>query len=202
MQRRVSFFVCLLFIRPVTPSEAGNNKICFRTRSGWSGLDAFAFAPSGPGRIRRERGGARQYSALRTRNRSGLAGAGPLVGSEGIQADIQNGRAKLSASGGPGGSDGEELYEYETETFSDEEMQQIMDGAPPKSVVIQQLMGINVFTYILAALIVFFLGGNQLLGPGWLGQIMGLEGTGTFTEVSPSLPLAVPLNNPENFLNL
>mmetsp|Transcript_5458 Transcript_5458/g.11481 ORF Transcript_5458/g.11481 Transcript_5458/m.11481 type:complete len:82 (+) Transcript_5458:395-640(+) len=35
-------------------------------------------------------------------------------------------------------SGGSEPYEYETEPFSDEEMQQIRDGAPPQSVVIQQ----------------------------------------------------------------
>jgi len=61
-------------------------------------------------------------------------------------------------------------------------------------------MGINIFTYILAGLIAIFLSLNALLGPGWLGQKLGLEGTGTFTEISESLPSIVNLNNPENLL--
>uniref|UniRef100_A0A7S1BRE8 Transmembrane 9 superfamily member n=1 Tax=Corethron hystrix TaxID=216773 RepID=A0A7S1BRE8_9STRA len=70
----------------------------------------------------------------------------------------------------------QETYYSEEVTFTDEEMQEIEDGAPPTSVVILQLLGINGFTYILGALIVFFLSCNQLLGPGWLGQLLGLEG--------------------------
>lgn len=64
-----------------------------------------------------------------------------------------------------------------------------------------QLLGINIFTYILAAAIVFFLTMNTVLGPGWLGQVTGVPGTGTFTEVSESLPNNMDLNNPENLLN-
>mmetsp|Transcript_33406 Transcript_33406/g.73664 ORF Transcript_33406/g.73664 Transcript_33406/m.73664 type:complete len:91 (-) Transcript_33406:134-406(-) len=64
-----------------------------------------------------------------------------------------------------------------------------------------QLLGINVFTYILGAAIVFFLTMNAVLGPGWLGQVTGVPGTGTFTEVSESLPNNMDLNNPENLLN-
>ena len=61
-------------------------------------------------------------------------------------------------------------------------------------------MGINIFTYILAALIVIFLSLNAILGPGWLGQTMGIQGTGTFTEISDSLPDNIDLSNPENLL--
>lgn len=61
-------------------------------------------------------------------------------------------------------------------------------------------MGINIFTYILAALIVIFLSLNTILGPGWLGQTMGIQGTGTFTEISDSLPDNIDLSSPENLL--
>ena len=63
-----------------------------------------------------------------------------------------------------------------------------------------KLLGINVFTYILAALIAFFLSMNFILGPGWLGQQIGLEGTGTFTEISESLPDSVDLSKDEFLL--
>lgn len=60
-----------------------------------------------------------------------------------------------------------------------------------------QLLGINVFTYILAALIVFFLSMNYFAGPGWLGSLMGVPGTGSFTETSESFPDTVDLSSPE-----
>lgn len=41
---------------------------------------------------------------------------------------------------------------------------------------------------------------NLLLGPGWLGQQIGLEGTGTFTEISDSLPDSVDLSAEEYLL--
>ena len=63
-----------------------------------------------------------------------------------------------------------------------------------------KLLGINVFTYVLAGLIAFFLSMNLILGPGWLGQSMGLEGTGTFTQISDSLPATVDLSGTENLL--
>ena len=63
-----------------------------------------------------------------------------------------------------------------------------------------QLLGINAFSYILAIACIFFIGMNTILGPGWLGQSIGLEGTGTFTQVSESLPDAIDLNSPENLL--
>ena len=53
------------------------------------------------------------------------------------------------------------------------------------------------FTYILAGLIVLFLSLNVVFGPGWLGQMIGMDGTGTFTEVSDSFPATVDLSNPD-----
>ena len=58
-------------------------------------------------------------------------------------------------------------------------------------------MGINVFTYILGALIVFFLSMNYFLGPGWLGQAMGIPGTGAIKGMSDSLPDVVDLSSPD-----
>ena len=60
-----------------------------------------------------------------------------------------------------------------------------------------QLLGINAFTFVLAALIVFFLSMNIMLGPGWLGNQIGIPGTGSIQEVSPSLPGSIDLNKPE-----
>lgn len=61
-----------------------------------------------------------------------------------------------------------------------------------------QILGINVFTYILAALIAFFLGANLLLGPGWLGSLVGVQGAGQFTEISDSIPDAINLGDGVN----
>ena len=41
---------------------------------------------------------------------------------------------------------------------------------------------------------------NALLGPGWLGQRLGIEGTGTFTQVADSLPDVLDLNGVDNLL--
>ena len=60
-----------------------------------------------------------------------------------------------------------------------------------------QLLGINIFTYILGALIVFFMSMNYIIGPGWLGNFVGLPGTGAIQEVSDSLPDTVDLSSPE-----
>lgn len=64
----------------------------------------------------------------------------------------------------------------------------------------EKILGVNIFTYILAALIVFFLSANAIFGPGWLGQSMGWENVGTFTKVSDSLPLSVDVSRPEYLL--
>lgn len=58
-----------------------------------------------------------------------------------------------------------------------------------------QLLGINIFTYILAAAIAFFFSMNVIFGQGWLGNTMGIQGTGTFTERSENLPNVVDLND-------
>jgi hypothetical protein len=60
-----------------------------------------------------------------------------------------------------------------------------------------KLLGINIFTYTLAALIAFFFSMNFFIGPGWLGSVMGFEGTGSINEVSDSLPGTVDLSSPE-----
>lgn len=73
-------------------------------------------------------------------------------------------------------------------------------GAPSQMTVMKELLGINVFTYVLAAACIFFLSLNFVLGPGWLGQVAGIPGTGTFTEVSDTLPQSINLSNPENLL--
>ena len=57
-----------------------------------------------------------------------------------------------------------------------------------------QLLGINIFTYVLAALIALFLSLNLILDPGWLGQQIGFAGTGIFTQTSDSLPDSVDLS--------
>jgi hypothetical protein len=57
-----------------------------------------------------------------------------------------------------------------------------------------QILGIGGFTYFLAALIVGMLSMNAILGPGWLGQAFGIQGTGTFTETSPTLPDQIDLS--------
>jgi hypothetical protein len=63
-----------------------------------------------------------------------------------------------------------------------------------------QLLGVNAFTYVLAAAIAFFFAMNTVLGPGWLGSSIGIQGTGTFTEVSDDLPASVDLSSPEFLL--
>lgn len=63
-----------------------------------------------------------------------------------------------------------------------------------------QLLGINIFTYILGVFIIFFLSMNAMFGPGWLGQSLGWEDVGTFTRVSDSLPLNVDVSKPDYLL--
>ena len=61
-------------------------------------------------------------------------------------------------------------------------------------------MGFNIFTYVLAFLIVVMLCLNATLGPGWLGQAMGIPGTGTFTEISDSLPDTIDVSKDKYLL--
>ena len=77
----------------------------------------------------------------------------------------------------------------------DELWDDIEKGKPSEWTIMKDLLGINVFTYLLAAAIAFFLGMNTMLGPGWLGGAMGLQGTGTYTETSESLPDMVDLSD-------
>ncbi|KAL3821674.1 hypothetical protein ACHAXA_006094 [Cyclostephanos tholiformis] len=84
--------------------------------------------------------------------------------------------------------------------ISDETWGDIEGGAPSGWMVMKGLLGINIFTYVLAVLIIFFLGANAVLGPGWLGQSLGWEDVGTFTKVSDSLPLNVDVSGPDYLL--
>jgi len=63
-----------------------------------------------------------------------------------------------------------------------------------------QILGINIFTYVLAIAIAFFFSMNVFLGPGWLGSKVGIPGTGTFTERSSSLPDTIDLSDSEYLL--
>jgi len=78
----------------------------------------------------------------------------------------------------------------------------LQTGEPSQMWVMKELLGINIFTYLLGGLIVLFLSLNFFLGPGWLGQSMGIQGVGTFEEVSKSLPDTVDLSRPEFRLDL
>jgi len=74
---------------------------------------------------------------------------------------------------------------------------EIEEGQPSEWMIMKELLGFNIFTVILAVLIGFFLSMNLILGEGWLGGMIGIPGTGTFEEVSPSLPGTLDLNSPE-----
>ncbi|CAJ1954459.1 unnamed protein product [Cylindrotheca closterium] len=78
----------------------------------------------------------------------------------------------------------------------------IETGKPSEMMVMKELLGINGFTYLLGALIALLLSLNFFLGPGWMGQAMGIQGVGTFEEVSKSLPDTVDLSRPEFRLDL
>lgn len=65
------------------------------------------------------------------------------------------------------------------------------------SQIYSQLLGVNIFTYILALLILIFGGLNLTLGPGWLGGTLGVPGTGEIVTPSPSFPDTMDLNTEE-----
>jgi len=88
-------------------------------------------------------------------------------------------------------------FDGETDQIDDATMEEIIQGQPSEWNIMKELLGINIFTFILAALIVFFLSMNYILGPGWLGSTIGIPGTGAFQEVSPSIPGTIDLNKPE-----
>lgn len=98
---------------------------------------------------------------------------------------------------------GMEDYEFvpiQDGDITDDFIKDKLEGAPSELEIMKELLGISGFTYVLAFLIAFFLGMNLLLGPGWLGQQLGLEGRGTFTEISNSLPDSVDLSRSEFLL--
>lgn len=88
----------------------------------------------------------------------------------------------------------------EGDVFTQEQWDDIQEGQPSQMSVMKELLGINIFTYILAFLIVAFGGLNLVLGPGWLGGTLGIQGTGSIEEVSPSLPNTMDLNKDEYLL--
>lgn len=96
--------------------------------------------------------------------------------------------------------DTEMIRGSEDDVISDQVWEDIETGAPSEWMIMKELLGISVFTYILGGVTLLFLGLNLILGPGWLGQIIGIEGTGTFTQVSDSLPDTVDLNSPDYLL--
>jgi len=61
-------------------------------------------------------------------------------------------------------------------------------------------LGVNAFTYLLAGAILFFFGMNVVLGPGWLGSAVGIQGTGDFTETSNALPETLDLGTKDYLL--
>ena len=91
-------------------------------------------------------------------------------------------------------------FRDEPDALTNSELEGFEGGRPPLGIVLAQILGINTFTYILAALIVLFLSLNSMLGPGWLGQKLGIEGTGEYTEYGNTIPKPVNLNSPENLL--
>ena len=98
--------------------------------------------------------------------------------------------------------DGNERGEYaEANTASDRVNTTFMGDVPNaltrNNVELHQILGINVFTYMLAAAIAFFLGMNAILGPGWLGNALGILSGWDLTETSKSLPDAIDLSNPD-----
>lgn len=84
--------------------------------------------------------------------------------------------------------------------LSDEILDMVEANAPPIVQVMKELLGINIFTFALIGLIAFFFLFNALLGPGWLGEKLGIVGTGTYTEISKSFPSIVNLDDAENLL--
>jgi len=49
-------------------------------------------------------------------------------------------------------------------------------------------------------MIILFLSLNSILGPGWLGQMAGIPGTGSYTEINGSLPKNFDLDGSQYLL--
>jgi hypothetical protein len=91
--------------------------------------------------------------------------------------------------------------DLEDETPTEEELlEMIATNQPSQFDVMKELLGLNIFTLILAILIALFMGANFLLGPGWLGNKLGIEGTGTFQEISDAIPGIIDLSKADYLL--
>jgi len=101
---------------------------------------------------------------------------------------------------GAGVNEGNRFIPVDDAEIEPEMLMNLEEGKPSELLIMKDLLGINIFTYILAGLIALFFSLNLILGPGWLGQQMGMPGTGTFTEISDSLPDSVDLSGVENLL--
>lgn len=94
----------------------------------------------------------------------------------------------------------EEISGDEEGTIKEELLKVAVENQPSQWTVTKEVLGLNVFTLILALLIAFFMGSNIILGPGWLGSRLGIAGTGTFSEVSKSLPEIIDLSQVDYLL--
>ncbi|GKY95533.1 hypothetical protein MPSEU_000514900 [Mayamaea pseudoterrestris] len=91
-----------------------------------------------------------------------------------------------------------ELYtEINGEDMLEELWSEMDHGQPSEWQILKQLLGINIFTYVLAGAIVFFLSMNVINGSGWLGSSLRFPGTGSITDMSSALPSTVDLNLPD-----
>eukprot|EP01082_Thalassiosira_pseudonana_P004664 g4006.t1 g4006 contig15:130509-131288(+) len=134
----------------------------------------------------------RDQQACESRHQTILSASnGEDNNTDNIQRNVPNDLG-LQIIRGTGEENGNEIPD---DTWGD-----IEGSAPSRFEVVKNLLGINIFTYILAAFIIFFLSMNVFFGPGWLGQGLGWENVGTFTEVSDSLPLSVDVSGPEYLL--
>lgn len=89
----------------------------------------------------------------------------------------------------------------EDEGASKEELLKVVEANEPEQwMVMKEVLGLNIFTLILAILIAFFMGTNAILGPGWLGSRIGIEATGSFNEISGSMPDIIDLGQPDYLL--
>ncbi|OEU15423.1 hypothetical protein FRACYDRAFT_240110 [Fragilariopsis cylindrus CCMP1102] len=124
------------------------------------------------------------------------------IASTAIKSDSDSIRKLLSDLNSNKNNDDDGYGEYfdfdgEIQEMDDTMLEEVKEGQPSEFNIMKELLGISIFTYILAGLIVFFLGMNYILGPGWLGSTVGIPGTGSFDEVSPSIPGMIDLNKPE-----
>lgn len=141
----------------------------------------------------------RQYrhTAMPTSRLKSTSSPDDPTGDDGSDSD--GGRGDASRNVVPNDMDIEIVRGIDSE-ISDGTWDDIEGGAPSRWMVMKNLLGINIFTYVLGAFIIFFLSMNAAFGPGWLGQSLGWEDVGTFTKVSDSLPLSVDVSRPDYLL--